>query len=1783
MKHTKYRAAKAPQLKAPPLDMSSVATAAPPERRPANPPTRIFGLEDAPCFYPSVDEFMEPLRYIESIRAEAEKTGICKIVPPEGWKPTFALDSEVFRFRTRIQKLNSMEGETRSNMNYVEQLHKFHSQQGHPVHKMPQLDKRPIDLFRLRKEVAARGGYQKVTGGKKWAEVGRDMDYTRKQVTSLSSALKSAYLKVILPYEIHLSKQAKATGDTPATQDVKRESQQEFKRESQSDLHTNGSTTGSQASASSTPSNTADTPLTQQTRKSKRIKKDPVSYAGNEPGSVQQEDLSEETPDVCELCHTENDLDKMLICDGCELGYHTYCLKPPLQNIPKTDWYCSKCLVVGDDLAFDEGEEYSLSSFQQRCSAFKKSWFDKAGLAGGLASEDDVEREFWRLVNNAQETVEVEYGTDLHSAQYGSGFPTLERNPSDKYAAHPANLNNIPVLPESLFSHIKSDISSLMVPWLYVGMCFSAFCWRNKEHYTYSINYLHWGDTKTWYGVPATDALKFENTMRQEVPELFEQQPDLLLKLVTMLSPERLVKNGVKVVALDQRPGQFVVTFPQVYHAGFNHGFNFAEEVNFAPPDWCRFGQECVQRYKQHKKPPLFSHDELIMATTLNDPSIATARWLRNELSGLLDRELAHRRSVLKQHPAIKVVTNDGDRSEDETQCLHCNAYLCKCDTSSKTLRLRYTDDRLREITQTVVETAAIPDNWVEKFKSTMMETRLPSLKLLRSLLAAAERIPFPIKEAGHLRKFVAQANEWVESVTKVLVRKHYHQGRRLLDRAPSNERRLEDLKEMLRQVERLRFDCQEIKQLEESIETMQAFQLDARQALSKPEHNLQECRELYETGVAMNIGMDEIDSLELIVKDLTWIERATAKGVHLDDYQLICSLIADAERSGVSASNPLLTDLTNKQLAGQRWEERALEIMAQTPVDIQELQTIIETGRHFPVPRNVFSRAEQLYGKVVDGERVVKQLAARCSNPNFVDRPSIAELKRALKIADSNLINVADKEMFESEARKYDDWIATCQSLFMPAGAKRLELEEAMDDVKDNMETCTADEGILASPTVNGHQRLDTAPDTHVVSPLATDSTTGLDSQIIAVMPIGASLDVPPSKGVTSLIETSSPIKDDPVQPTQASETSKADTLMDVDREDQIYCLCRSSEAGMMVECDECHEWYHGTCVRLTKREASAKSNYICPVCNLSLVIRRDRPRPTLDMVASCFEAGIGLRFFTPEVPVLGTIVDVAKAFEKRVDRFLGQAPITADHIPQLKAFLRKIEGMDVELVAQRAALRSHILRLCPGSMPTPGVMLSNYPAAPPLSASNSYCLCNQEHAPGELQDNHVMVQCGICEEWYHPSCMGMSLAQAQRLPKFACPVCCIVRKKPYQAGEMRFPDEAHLRAVEKLRLSKIQAEAKRKRRKPSKEGIDVNDGVPAGVEERKKRPYKRREQTENGEKIKLKRRRSSVGSQFTPAIGSAVISGSQAPSQPASTTKLPSFSEGFMLPHDRPPSHQEQLQHPHHHAPASAPYTHPRHQPQAHHVPHGPQQQQSYAHHPQHPHHYPHSPPAAHSQLRYRSPPRAQVQTSPPPFQHASRGPSELPLAHYSSQKHSFSSHPRTHPAPGHQATHSAYAVHVQREPENYYAAPTVRSAVQEPHELVYGDSDPHNQHRHQRQHQHQHPPQPHPNQHPHPHQHQHQPQYPQPYHPHHSYPSTASSAATTTMRPYAGYNNIVQAGPAPILPPIKHQHSPSPRRGGPASIMTTTADGVGSSPMETFSGGETETDDDRSTIAS
>jgi len=86
--------------------------------------------------------------------------------------------------------------------------------------------------------------------------------------------------------------------------------------------------------------------------------------------------------------------------------------------------------------------------------------------------------------------------------------------------------------------------------------------------------------------VPREDAERLETVMQESAPELFKNYPDLLHHLVTTMNPTTLMKNNVRVVRTNQCAGEFMITFPRAYHAGFNQGYNFAEAVNFCPADW---------------------------------------------------------------------------------------------------------------------------------------------------------------------------------------------------------------------------------------------------------------------------------------------------------------------------------------------------------------------------------------------------------------------------------------------------------------------------------------------------------------------------------------------------------------------------------------------------------------------------------------------------------------------------------------------------------------------------------------------------------------------------------------------------------------------------------------------------------------------------------------------------------------------------------------------------------------------------------------------------------------------------------------------------------------------------------------------------------------------------------------------------------------------------------------------------------------------------------------------
>lgn len=89
------------------------------------------------------------------------------------------------------------------------------------------------------------------------------------------------------------------------------------------------------------------------------------------------------------------------------------------------------------------------------------------------------------------------------------------------------------------------DISGINIPWLYIGMKYSTFCWHYEDLMLYSINYSHYGKPKLWYAVPYFDKQKFEKAVKSKIALLFKKDPNILLDIITMISPAYLASQKV--------------------------------------------------------------------------------------------------------------------------------------------------------------------------------------------------------------------------------------------------------------------------------------------------------------------------------------------------------------------------------------------------------------------------------------------------------------------------------------------------------------------------------------------------------------------------------------------------------------------------------------------------------------------------------------------------------------------------------------------------------------------------------------------------------------------------------------------------------------------------------------------------------------------------------------------------------------------------------------------------------------------------------------------------------------------------------------------------------------------------------------------------------------------------------------------------------------------------------------------------------------------------------------
>lgn len=1329
----------------------------------------------------------------------------------------------------------------------MDQLQKFHKQHGINLNRFPSVDKRPLDLYKLKKAVETRGGFEKVCKLKKWAEIGRDLGYSGKIMSSLSTSLKNSFQKWLFPYEeylrvakpavqqqleyeaggpftpssanspmkrpyqdtpsstrddspavrasVALNASIQSTVDnpndsvparstpipadlsppivssgftavnsggftavnmTPATFQAVNAPNHQPRRESEKVVHNHvAQTPGLSASVAKesienqgptftptyVPNGHTPNPLkrtigrdspngTSETesgvgadvddgegRRSKRLKKAPPTVVGSHMSTLRPFTLRTAAErgnlkpgEMCEACGKSDDRPSILICDSCDYGYHRNCLDPPVKLPLIHDWHCPRCLVGTGEFGFEEGGIYSLKQFQEKAKLFKDSYFapkmqfDPVANAKRAVSEDDVEREFWRLVESITEVVEVEYGADIHSTTHGSGFPSMEKHPLDPYSHDLWNLNILPLHPDSLFRYIKSDISGMTVPWLYVGMCFSTFCWHNEDHYSYSANYQHFGDTKTWYCIPGADAERFEEAMKAAVPELFESQPDLLFQLVTLLPPDQLKKAGVNVYALDQRAGQFVITFPQAYHAGFNHGFNFNEAVNFAPADWEPFGAAGVERLQDFRKQPCFSHDELLMTAAGRDTTIKVAKWLGPALERVRKRELEQRSAFIKRHRSwnehhckldssdseceasckLGFEIDDSDVPESEFQCayckvssylsrfrchksgramclLHAGSYECcegseeqRHNDSDHTLRYRLSDEGLKAAVQKVVDRANTPEAWEEKLRKVLKDEPRPSLKALRSLVNEGERIPWDLPGLADLKSFVVKCNEWVDEATNYITRKQ--QNRRKNERvwrkgnsakaAEQEERerelrKVENIHRLLKAAEDISFDCPEITTLSERSEAIAEFQRDARTALANPGlRSTSETEDLVDLGKGFNVDIPEVDKLDKAVQQMRWNDEARDWRKQFHTLEEVIDIIQRGTTIGMPEHGELIQYLQDQRTQGELWESKAKELMAAETVHYQQLEALSSRANTLPVTRETLSAVDAILTKQREAHKRIVSMYESCKDPDLRKRPRYKDVREVLESLSELNSKPAGTIDLEKELKRHEDWMRKGKKLFGKANAPLHILLAHMTYVMEQNNYCF---------DLSDKPRM-------------------------------------------------------PVEP--ASRSNTPDETVDARPARETFCMCRRSEAGQMIECELCHEWYHSRCLKIARGKIKEDDRFTCPICDWRVKIPRDAARPKLEDLVEWQSEVPQLPFQPDEEDILEEIISTAHTFRDFMRPYTNPVMTTPDEVTTQRFYLRKIEGAEVLLSYETNFLRQELHKWAPVAPTAPPVL---------------------------------------------------------------------------------------------------------------------------------------------------------------------------------------------------------------------------------------------------------------------------------------------------------------------------------------------------------------------------------------------------------------------------------------------------------------------------------------------
>ncbi|KAG9352857.1 hypothetical protein JZ751_017433 [Albula glossodonta] len=1178
-------------------------------------PEEFIPPPECPVFEPSWEEFADPYTFINKIRPIAEKTGICKVRPPPDWQPPFACDVDRLHFTPRIQRLNELEAQTRVKLNFLDKIAKFWELQGCTL-KIPHVERKILDLYQLNRLVAEEGGFDTVCRERRWTKIAMSMGFAPGK--AVGSHLRAHYERVLYPYNLFqaganllapelASKLMRSVGPPDVNKYTQKPSLNNNAKDQEYKPHDLAQRQSLQPAENCTPA-----------RRAKRMGAEGGCVkAESDEACVNRPNLRRRMGSFVAKPEPENTVVpvKQEPAEPRETTSETERAKwRNKKNTPAMNIECSK---PQEAFGFEQAyRDYSLRSFGDMADSFKSDYFN---MPVHMVPTELVEKEFWRLVSTIEEDVTVEYGADIASKEFGSGFPirngrfkvapedeARQCSPKERdYLSCGWNLNNLPVMDPSVLTHVTADICGMKLPWLYVGMCFSSFCWHIEDHWSYSINYLHWGEPKTWYGAPGYAAEQLEEVMKKLAPELFHSQPDLLHQLVTIMNPNTLMAHGVPMP----------------------------------------LGRQCVDHYRMLHRYCVFSHDELIckMAAKANSLDVVLASAVQKDMAIMIREEKELRDQVRKLGVVHSQQVEYDLLPDEERQCAKCRTTcylstltcpcspgvlvclhhiqdLCSCPVTEYTLQ--FTLDDLYPMMNAIRLRAESYNNWASHVTE-ILEAKLDRKKSLadfRALIQESEVKMFPDNDLLRHLRLVTQDAEKCASVAQQLLNGKRQTRSRSGGGKSQNQLTAEELKSFVRQLFNLPCSIRQAPLLKDLMNRVEDFQQHSEKVLAEEAPSAAEIQGLLDVSFELDVELLELPRLRERLAQARWLERVQQASAQPDSLsldtmrRLIDQGVGLAPHPSVERAMARLQELLT---VSEHWEDKARDLLKARPrhcvetlaAAVQEMEGIPAYLPNCLLLKDSVSRAEEWLQ-----EAEALQLGGRIP---VLDTLSDMVLRaRAIPIQLNPLARleslVSEVQAWKESASKtfvmknsnYTLLEVLCPRCEVEAGAPKTKPKKAKEVVQ-----CGKRKMVKLGSLSDVERALSESKDS--ASAMATLAEVRLKE-----MEALSSLRAANESKVLSMAEGAEP----------------------------GVCVCQGAPSGPMLQCELCRDSFHRGCVPGPTDPRSSQA-WLCPSCQRS-------ERPPLDKILPLLASLQRLRVRLPEGDALRYVIERTVSWQFRVQQ---------------------------------------------------------------------------------------------------------------------------------------------------------------------------------------------------------------------------------------------------------------------------------------------------------------------------------------------------------------------------------------------------------------------------------------------------------------------------------------------------------------------------------------------------